>query len=403
MAPKESGLRDIRTEFVRETTPGTPPSDPTWLLYSDNVVSVNGRPMAAIFGQRGIGGADIVGFHRGPNDDELTLVYHLQKWFTSGGGNALDASYDGLYRDGDQDLPSTHTLVIRQDFATGGADSAGRRVYTVGEGGRIQRVRVEAAPREGEPARVSVTYKFESLRSYVVSQPSASATLTVESSDATDTTQTVTIENDGASTSEGVSLNGTTPVATVASFATIDAIRADAQTKGDVIVKKGSTEIARIRGKDSHGGIEGDLGIPLLGSGSHASAVGSAYERVLDDSIQRGGADLETDVAVLATSFEVNNNLSVEPKVGSLRPEIDAGIRDIRLTATVISPIGSHESWEEHLRVTESDFVWTMAGGALKATGAALTQAGERVYESERAVMQRENVFTGKGITITES
>jgi len=75
-------------------------------------------------------------------------------------------------------------------------------------------------PSTGLPLVMALEYEAKRARSYKVGQPSGEA-LTVKSTSADDTSQTLTIESDRATESEDVSLDGTTAVTTTASFDSI--------------------------------------------------------------------------------------------------------------------------------------------------------------------------------------
>lgn len=394
----ESGVKDLRLHFVRETVAGAIQADPAWLRFSDSVKRFSINPNANLHHQRPIGTVDPVKFQPGPEDYDLQVQYHLQRWI---GGATKGPEYDGMVRAADNALLNTHGILARQALVTGGALSAGRRVYTVVKGARVSRVGLNGQSDDGEPMIVTVDYRAEKIRSYVIAQPSSGSTVTAESTDASDTTQTVTVENEGAGSSEGIALNGTTPVAGVTSFTDIDSISLSAETKGDVIVKIGATEIFRILGKDSNGGYEGDLGIPPLGSGSFEAALGSAYELVVGSSFQWGGAAIESAATLRTLEMMVENNLEVTPRVDSRRRRITEGNRTLQANVSVYSEIGSHESLVNHLKATEQDLVWTLVNGSITLSNAALTSVGGRVYESGQATMQRNNVFTARGITIS--
>jgi len=399
MSPLESALRKRRIEFVREVTPGVAPTNPSWGLFSDEVQSTEATPAMAVGARRKVGDPDVQGFEIGPEDDQFAVTYHLQRWLVDGSGNAQDAAADGILRGADHEANATHTIVEREDRATGGVDSGGVRTYTVVKGAMIDTVSIEGDPDSSSPVLVTLTYVAEKVRSYQIDQPADGTTITVVSSDAGDTTQTVTIEQEDG-TAETLSLNGTTDVTGMTSFTDIDSVSLSAETEGDVTVEDDAGQtLMVIRGKNSYDDVEGDLGVPPLGSGSHASTIGSDFERFLGDTVERpGGTSLSDNI--VSASVEVANNVEPTTRHDSMRRQLDAGDRDVTLTATVIGETQSHDDIVEHLLRTENDIVWTMTGGTITLTAAVLTDAGPRAVQVGDAVIQRDNTFTAKSITL---
>lgn len=395
---QESGLRNLRLHFVREVEPGTTPADPAWERYSDSIMGFGTGPNVNLFARRPIGSADIAGFHAGPEDHQLTLSYHFQRWLVDGVGDPIDAMGDGLLRDADNRLPNVHSILARLDIQAGGALNGGRRIFTYATGARIGSGSLPGNPDSGEPIVAALTYVAEKIRSFVIDQPAVADMVTVVSTDAADTTQSVTIESEGVVVSETLALNGVTPASGATLFPDIDAIRLDGETEGDVIVSIGGTEIARILGRASYDGMESDLGLPLLGTGSFAGEIGTEFETVIGDTVLRDGVDLDDNVLALELSFE--NNLETTARLKNRRRTINEGPRDVMMSATVFSARGSHDAFVEHLKVSELDIVWTMTGGTITLVGAALTAVGQRQYTSQEAIMRRDNTFTGRSVTV---
>jgi hypothetical protein len=320
----ESGIGALRANFIRETTAGTTPTDPAWLRYSDELDSVgNWVPNTNIAARTAIGTPDITGFSIGAEDHELSVAYKLQRWPSASG----DASYDGLIRDANGYLPATHSFLSRQILSGEGNQSGGDlHIYTYGTGGKVDTASVSGDPGDSEPVAVELSYRFEKIRSYAVSQPTAGTTMTVVSSSASDTTQDVTVENLTAATSETISLTGTTPAAGLS-----------AETVGDITVTftTGGETCIVILGSDSQQGIEGDYGLPLLGSGSYESALGTALEHILGDTINKGGSPL--DVNVMTLSFEVQNNIESDAVTRGKMKVQNEGLRNCSASATVFS------------------------------------------------------------------
>lgn len=398
MASLESGIKPQRLEFVREDTEGTTPTDPAWALFSDQVQSYSFTPTATISPRRNVGDEDVIDFLPGAEDHEIEVTYDLQQWFTASG----DPAYDGLARDsGTNELPSSHSILSRDRLGGSGAAGGGSYLYTYAKGAKINSVNISGEPESGEPVMVTLSYMAEKGRAYKVDWPSSSTTLDVVSTDASDTMD-INIEDEGASTTETVTLNGTTTVTTTASFASIDAFELTAEPTGDITISDGSgNDLVTIYGSDSYDGRAGDLGIPQLGSGSHASAIGSSFEIFLGDSIVRpSGSFIDTAIDINSAEATVENNLEATPRVDSIGKAISEGSRTVTIAASIFGEAASYHSMAEHLRVTNQDIVWTLDGGSLTFPNATLTDLGSVAKETETAVMIVDNTFESTGLTI---
>lgn len=398
----ESALHDRRIEFVPETTRGEPPSNPSWELFSDRLQNIDWSPSPTYDVDRAVGTADALDADAGPEDHSLALAYRLQRWLVDGSGNPQDAAAYGLLRDADNQLHNSHTIVDREDRSTGGADGGGRRTYTVAVGALIGEVTLEGDPSTGNPITPELAYTAEKVRSYEIDQPADGTTITVVSTDGNDSMD-VTIEDDGAATSETLTLNGTTEVTGTSSFTSIDAVRLASEAAGDVQIKDDAGNVLmEIKGKNSYDDREGDLGIPLLGSGSHASALGTAFERFIGDVINRGGSSIADTLTSLALT--ASNNLETEPQVGTLRRRIDEGGRDVTMSASTVGDGESHDRIVESLISTAADIQWQLTGGNITLKSAILDSPGGRQIQVGDAKVTQDNTFratTDPAITIS--
>lgn len=397
----ESGIRALRLEFVRESTYNTPPTNPAWMLYSDAVQSFSVSPTASVNPRGNIGTPDVVNFNSGTESHEFSVTYDLQRFFVDGSGDPLDAAGDGMKRLTDGQLPASHTVVGRARAGNDGVQSGGSYIYYVATGAKINSVSLGGEPESGDPIVVTLDYMCRKLRAYQIDQPAASGTITVESTSASDTTQSITIEDVDAGTSETIDLNGTTPVSSTSSFASIDAAWLDAECVGDVIIKKSTDTLMTIYGQASYDDREGDLGVPLLGSGSHGSAIGSAYENILGDTITRGGVALGIDADISSVSISIDNGIETSSTIYSIGKVLSEGMRTITLNASVFGPTGSYDAMVDHLRTVESDIVWTLTGGTVTLTGAAMTSLGSIARDTGMAILSVDNTFQSKGLTMS--
>jgi len=389
----DSGIRNHRVEFVREDSPGVVPADPSWNLYSDTLeTALVTEADVQIEAQRGVGDYEVQNHFAGPEDHSASIEYHLQKFFVDGGGNPNDASGDAIVRAANGGVANTHTIVDR-------ADHGGTRTYTVAKGAYPNLDELSGDPGSGLPIAVSLAYEVKSARAYTVEQPSGE-TLSVSSTDSSDSTQTLTIESDDASTTEDVSLDGTTSVTTTATFDSIDALELDAETVGDVVIEdSGGNELARLNGSSVYDVAGGDLGIPALGSGSHASSVGSSYEQFIDDQITKGGSDLAAEVR--SASFSVSNNYEKAGVMGSSEQAIHVGQQDTEFTATVAGNFSGQENLNDHIQTNEFDLVWNFDGGSVTFHDAVLSSPGEVGPSAGDVISTQDSTFEAKGVSFT--
>tara|TARA_R110002096_G_scaffold75522_4_gene178416 strand:+ start:126 stop:1088 length:963 start_codon:yes stop_codon:yes gene_type:complete len=317
-----------------------------------------------------------------------------------------------MLRDTDGGYLSTHSVLTRQDFATGGNDAGGYVIYTYGKGCVISSAKVGGDPGSGDPSKVDISYTPSKARSYRIDQLVATGTLDVVSDSALDTTQSVTIESLDGTVSETLgTLTGVTPVVGAQAFDPNDGaagngigfIRLDAECQGDVTISHGGSTICVIEGAVTNGGIEGDLGLPEIGTGSYETALALPFQTILSASSLRGGSALAENV--MGLSFEVNNSIDATAVIGSRAKVLNPGNRSITFNASVFGPTSSHNDIVAHLKAETGDIVWTFTGGATARTvtipGSVLQTPGARNYEKGAATMKRDNAFVGTGITIT--
>lgn len=392
----ESGIRNRRTEFVPETEEGVPPSNPAWELFSDRLINFDAQPGGQYDVEQAVGDPDPADIERGREEPEATVGYRLQRWLVDGSGNAQDAAGYGIVRGTDHELTS-HTIVDREERSSGGNDGAGLRIYTVVLGAKIGTVTITLEADSGENVPVELAYTPEKVRSYTIHQPSSSTTLEAVSTDSGDSMDLTIEQEDG--TSETITLNGTTAVTTSTSFADIDAAYLSAEPTGDITISDGSgTTLMTIRGADSRDGIEGDRGVPTTGSGSHASAIGSSFEKFLGDQITRGGSGIATEI--VNAEIEIDNGLETTPRASTYRPIVSAGQRESTISADLIGEARSHDAWDDHLRQNEADIVWTADGGTLTLDQATLMTPGNRAITPDEILLQDSSEFTAKGVTV---
>jgi len=361
----ENALQDVRAEWVEETTVGEPPADPSWNKFSDYLDNGPGwTPALDQTNNNAVGSGQVVEITRGSEDThEFTLEYWAQRALVDGSGNVQDPiAYPFLHDYSDE--YTSHTIVWRREVTSGGADGAGYRVFTVGLGARPISATIPGDPGESSPQSLELSYEAEYGRSHRIDQPSSGTTLDVVSTDAGDTSVDVTIEDEGASTTETITLDGTTTKTTSGSFADIDAVYVSSgEPQGDITVSDGSgTNFVTLQGITTNG-VDYDIGVPPLGSGSHASDIGNDPNQYLGlNTATSFGGNLITPDRIhqfdLAAEMDTNTNA----QQGTRRPTIDIGPVEITADADAASEDESTQQIQSYLQGYSGDVTYALGG-----------------------------------------
>lgn len=413
----ESGLRNYRIDFIRETRFAETPTDPDYLKYSGVISSFGWDPGSEPDQRRGLGDADPVEFQKGAEEHSFSIEYDLIKWFTSG-GSPHDAAYDGLQRDGDNLLPSSHTIVTRESKSNileeatedGGSGQRDTRIYSVGRGGLIDEVTVTGEADDTTVVTVGLEYTVHKARSYKLDQPNGDL-LCVRSTDSNDTSQTITLEEeDPTGNSETLTLSGTSLVSTSNTYADLDAAELNAETAGDIeiLINTNTTTsptagalLGTIHGQVSYEGNEGDLGVPAVGAGSREAVPSGDYQTFVGDSITRAGTSYTHEIS--SVELTVSNDIESIERTETYGMALFPGSRDIEFEATMFSENATHELLKENLQNDVNNLVWALAGGDLTLQNTVLSEPGERAAEEGEAVMTTDNTFVSQGLTIGEN
>lgn len=404
----ESGELPGRYEWVEEPAPGEAPTDPAWNLFSDIMRSFEAEAGASKSRQDGLGTPDAVDHNRGTEEPSLTAGYDLQRFPVDAAGDPIDPSGYGLIRDQYNQLPGTLMVVGRREHP-GGNDGAGVREYTVARGAAVSSVSPTLDPSEENPILMELEHQTQKVRSYLIHQPSASTLLVVKSSSANDTTQSVTIENEGAGTAETVVLNGTSLVSTSATFGDIDAVSLDAETEGDVTVAINTgtetspaegTTLMTIEGgltySDDDQPVDGDLGVPALGTGSHAAALGTKFEHFVGDRFERP-AGSAVRPRVNSAGWTVENGIETSSMSHTRAPAVDEGNRAVSVEADVAGPFVSHRSMMEALQNDQADLEHELSGGVITFKNTTPTDSATRTVENEQSAASMSETFEASG------
>lgn len=403
----ENALGDVRAEWVKETTPGETPSDPEWNRFSDYVLAVPGwsgdasvEPLDDV-----VGSGDVLDHFRGPEEHSLSVEYLMQRFFVDSSDNVIDPIGEPLSYDYGSEYTS-HTVVTRRSASSGGNFDSGLRQYVVGVGCRPTSGTIPGDPSESQPIALEVGYEAEYVRSYVIHQPDSATTLDLVSTSNNDTFDVI-IENEGAGTTETVTLNGTTTVTTTASFGDIDAIEPQAEPEGDITVTDGNgTDILETPTGSSDGlvgsntdGVDGDeVGIPALGLGSHASDIGTdpaEYQFLGTTSTYGSSGDIAARIHTLDLSVEIDT--SREPQQGTRRQRIDIGPRTVEIDADTAGEFDTHKQHRRHFEGVAEDITYGFVDGDVTAKSCSLTDVGDVDYSGDSANVITSNTFQAAG------
>lgn len=407
----EAGLRNHRPEFIREDSFGVTGVDPSILKFSHTMNTFTWASDSVNEPQRGLGDADPKGFIKGPETHELTIGYDLVKWFSPSG----DASYDGMARDADQLLPSSHTILDREDKGQvnssqtiSGNTARPTRIYSVAKGGLIDEVAMTGDPSDAQPVTLELSYLAQKSRSYQIDQPTSDQLLAATSSSSEDTTQTLTVESEGAAQTEDITLNGTSVVSTTNPFGDIDALSLSGETTGDISISiNDGTEssptvgdtLSNIRGQESYRGVEGDLGVPALGGGSREDVSSSTVETFIGDQISRDGTEYPYEIN--SATLTVANNIEETERSNGFGMALHPGNREITMEATMFGETMTHDMLMQELLNNTEELTWQMDGGTITLPGTIMNEPGERAAETGQAVMTTDNTFMTSGISFS--
>lgn len=385
--PEAGGVLPGRFEFVREPSYFGIPTDPEWNRPSDIVRSFNAGPGMAYAAQTQTGSMDPFQHFRGMEDPSLSIGYDLQQEMVDGSGNAVDPSADVVLRDSENQLANTLLWQHRLEHESGGNDDAGVRLYTVARGCKGESAEATLDPTAELPILMETTWAPRKVRSYAIHQPSSSTTLEVTSTSANDTMD-MTVENEGAGTTETITLTGTNAASGATSFTDIDSIWLASAPEGDVTVADGSgTTIMEIEGGNTmssdNAPVDGDRGVPSLGGGSHAAALGSSYEHFLGDTFERGGSDIRA--RLISGSWSVENDFDDGNVHTSRHPVVDEGDRTVTVDTDVAGKTVSHQNFVEHLTKDIDTITHTLDSTQVSFINCKPVDIDERTVDPEQA------------------
>lgn len=452
-----------------EDVQGETPANPAWELVSERIETMNPSLPINWSEDAGLGDVD---WQREPllEESELELEYALQRWFLDAAGDPNDMAAYGMTRI-ENLLPSSLTFLARTTYgaadndpttpkvkpsstvnaryndlaAADGSDSTAKaaRSYTVMKGLDVNEGTLTGE--RGESAwMVELTCPAEHGRPYQIDQPPASTTITMRSTDPGDTGLQITIEDEGAVTSETVALDATdatTVVATTATFSDIDAIQV-ADANGNVIDGEGGRDYAGniivaidtgdpaatgysptegewlsvLWGSDEYGNTYGDPGIPLLGAGSRAAPISAAnetpsYYRPQNLGVERPtGQPIEHAGGVQSVELEFGNNVERSPSSSNREQTLHHGMFEPEGTVTADGETVSNYMQHEQASGIGDDtrFLFNRTGdewldwiNAVVTETDLETSSGENAMEREFTIMPRRDTDGGRAINIS--
>ena len=381
----ESGTLPGRYEWALEPDgPMSVPTDPEWNRFSDVIRSFSAESGVSYARQDAIGTADAVDHNRGTEEPSADIGYDLQRFPVDTNGDPVDPSGYGILRDEYNQLLGSLLMVERTEIP-GGNDDAGIRMYSVVRGAEVNSVEPTLDPSSEQPILMELGFRPRKVRSYAIHQLSSASTFEIVSDDDSDTMD-VTIESEDASTSETISLDGTTAVTTTESFASPDAIWLSDEPTGDITVTDGNgTTICELAGgltySDDAQPVDGDRGVPALGAGSHADPIGTSFEHFVGDRVERPvGSPVRPRLN--SGSWTVENDLSTASLHSTRAPTVDASNRTVTVDADVGGPTVSHDSMMESLQKSQNDIEHELSGGIVRFKYTVVQSPGSREREA---------------------
>ncbi len=358
----------MRVEMVEETTPGTPPTDPSWTAFArglnDITVSTDGQKEPQTY----LGSADNERHTRGPEEAGIDLTYPMEQFPLDNSGTVVDPAGYPIDATGPSDIPHL-TYQIRREVSDGGALGAGFREYAVAFGARPISLTSDGDPSESSPLPQEVSNEAKRARVHIIHQPSSTSTLVIRSTDASDTNDVV-VESEGGSQTATETLPGSDPntVATSVEFDDVDAIWVKGDHAGDIQVGTDDgtgaidTELLSkpLTGTNTDG-VDSIRGIPPTGSGSHGTPPSEDGTLFLGTSSE--WADAAVGERVHALNLSVEWETSREPLQGTRMQAIDVGGRTAaEVDADLAGPFETADLIAEYYRDKVGDLVYGFSG-----------------------------------------
>jgi hypothetical protein len=433
----QAGIRRTELHFARETfdSTGDPqtPTDPSFLLYSSVFDSTDMESNANWEEATGIGNVVPQEKYRRQESHNFTVSYDLQQFPVDTNGNPQDAIADAALRDVDNRIESTHSILetekkseiiasntLHAKYITNGpgthptgsdpgAVSRATRLTTYGRGGVADEPEISVNPSDTAVVGVELPYTVHKLRQYQIDQPE-SEYLHLRSTDSTDTGADIDIESVGATTTETVTLDtsdATTTVGSANTYSDLRAVRPVSELSGtlEVYGDDGSgssapgnpTELLTlVHGANHHDGVEGDRGVPLLGSGG---ALQSESALSPSDAELTTGSNLTWDgdpaaEQVQGTTISITNEIQETNTDAGLAMDIRGTSQAITASSTIFGETEVYDALSNHLEGREGELRMSINSGDIVIPRAYIRDAISASREEEQAYMSPEVTFS---------
>lgn len=438
-AQGDSATRRTQTYYATETldSRGRPvtPDNPEWRLYSSVVRTTEPGP-GKEFGQRqGLGHLDNHDKTQAQESHEHTVEYELERFPVDSNGNPVDPFGDATVVSADNAVGTTHSFYQRvvqadvraentvhakwfdrddvqaSDHPTGAvpdAEARKRRQVIYGRGGMPSEPVLGVNADDAPIATVEFAYQFRMMRSYGFNKPQ-NGYLHVASTDAADTGLEVTIENEDATATETVTLDGsdaTTAVATTTQFDSIERVYVPGRNEGTVMVfdddgsgtdAAGAANqlVARIKGAELYDGIQSDDGVPPLGDGSFddgSTLEGKQY--AIGAELYWCGepiADYHQGTS-LTLAYDLGEQSATD--TGFAIPR-QAGLREVNAEVTAFGETASHDHFSDFVEGREGVLELRLTDGNITLPKASINEGGPGAREEGSAFILPEVTFRG--------
>lgn len=385
--------------FGAEDSLTEPESDPDEQLFSDRVYEFIANPGMQYDEEQVAAQLDNQDQERTVEDPELSIQYGLQRFPVDSNGDSTGPLGDAIVTD-DYNRPQNDRYVVERQENPGGNDNAGVYVWTVGLGCRPATASSDLDPSAGNPILIDYEFQPQLVRTYRIHQLSSAESLTPTSSEpAADSDIDVTIEDEGANQSVTVGMGDSTDTD---EFDEIARVWLSDEPEGDVTLESdnSSTTVMVITGglsySDDDQPVDGDRGVPPIGSGSRGSSPSGDFEYFRGDTLERPSS---TDIAsrTYSAGWTIEWDYGTDPVHTSRHPTNDPVGRTVTLEADVGGPFVSHEHMVDSLTADQADIVHTLDGGTLTFNGTYLSNVGNRTRDGEGNVVQLDVAWTATG------
>lgn len=401
---RESALREQRLDSIAENDDGSLPTDGYFIPFADVWDSLDWTPDVNLNQRTGGGNIDPQKFDRGTETHTFTVSYNLQGAIAAhdiGGSGNVNAPpvLEAMTRLANNKL-QRRTIVLKETHPGEGVENAGRSIFSVLQHAAPNTIVLSGDPENNTPIGIEIEYMAPKARSHILDQPSAATTLTVESTQSEDGDVKIHgVDDTDSETTVTVSVAGGSAT-TTASFKEIYAVWLVSDFAGDISVTDGSgTTFVTLYGSDTYYGVEGDDGIPVTPeSGGRETSHGGVEQRFLGNSITYNSSPIAPEINSM--ELEINNNVDSQAAHNQLGQVLEAGTRDVTLTATLAGDKQSHANIDNALRKIMAKIIWNLDQDTIEVPNATVDDPGSRVRDEEEHFANTDVEFVGQGVNI---